>query len=160
MPELKRALTAADAAAVRQALTEDGAYRVQVDGEVFDVGPDDVEVRATSHEELALAQEGRTAVALDTVLDDELRLEGVAREVVRALNDLRKAAGFEIADRIDVLLLAEGTAHDALDRYRDWISAEVLAKRLSLDSSTALRAQGYEEIKVGNESVWARLQKV
>ena len=54
------------------------------DGPIVQLGPDDVEVRAASHEELALAQEGGYAVALDTTLDDELRAEGIARELIRA----------------------------------------------------------------------------
>ena len=72
------------------------------------------------------------AVALDTALDDELRLEGVAREVVRSLNDLRKARGFEIADRIRVVAFAGGTARDALERHRDWIMGEVLADEFAV----------------------------
>jgi len=161
MPELKQALTTADGAAVRRALAEDGAYRVEVDGDSFEVGPDDIEVRATSHEELALAQEGLAAVALDTVLDDELRSEGVAREVVRALNDLRKAAGFEIADRIRVWLRSEGAARDALERHGDWIKDEVLAVDYDVAEPDGSEGTGgFEKLDVAGNAVWARVEKV
>ena len=102
-----------DGAAVRRAFDEEGRYRIDVDGETVDIAPDDVEVRATSHAEFALEQEGGYAVALDTALDDELRREGLARELARRLNDLRKELGFEIADRVRVTVSADGPLADA-----------------------------------------------
>ena len=66
----------------------------------------------TSHEEFALAEDGGVAVALDTRLDDDLRLEGLAREVIRMLNDHRKAKGLEISDRIVAWLRAAGDIGD------------------------------------------------
>ncbi|HEX6310933.1 MAG TPA: isoleucine--tRNA ligase [Acidimicrobiia bacterium] len=132
MPKLKEALAAADGAAVRRALADAGAFSVEVDGETFSLGPDEVEVRAVSHEELALAQEGLAAVALDTVLDHELRLEGIARDLVRALNELRKSTGLAIADRIAVAIHASGIVKEALEAHRDWIASEVLAVELTI----------------------------
>src|SRR5207248_8100201 len=85
--EVKQALAAADGSALREAFEADGF--VEVAGERLDAG--DVEIRAQRHEDFALAQEGTWAVALDLELDDDLRAEGAARELVRALNDLRKA---------------------------------------------------------------------
>ena len=116
-----------DGAAVRRALDAEGAYRVVLDGEEVVLGPEDVEVRAASHEEFALAQEDGIAVALDTTLDDALRREGLARDLVRALNDLRKATGLEIADRISLRLRAEGAVAQAIAEYGTRIAEEVLA---------------------------------
>jgi hypothetical protein len=100
---------------------------VDVDGEAVELGPSDVEVRATEHEELALAQDGPHAVALDLALDDDLRLEGLARELARALNDHRKAIGLAIAERITVVLSATGPVAQAAQRHGEWIAGEVLA---------------------------------
>ena len=80
-------------------------------------------------------QEGGYAVALDTTLDDDLRLEGIARELVRALNDLRKALDLELSDRIRVDLHADGEhrAHAARRARATWIAGEVLrASRLDV----------------------------
>jgi isoleucyl-tRNA synthetase len=132
VPRVKELLAAADGAAVRRALEADGRYALDVDGTVVELDAEDVEVRASSHEELALAQEGATAVALDTTVDHPLRLEGLARELVRALNDQRKAAGLEIADRIRVQLRAVGELTEAVEAHRDWIAGEVLAVDLAL----------------------------
>jgi isoleucyl-tRNA synthetase len=84
-------------------------------------------VRAEEHEEFALAQDGPYAVALDLHVDDDLRLEGLARELARAINDHRKARGLAIADRIKVRLWADGPVAEAADRHGPWIAGEVLA---------------------------------
>ena len=70
-------------------------------------GPTTSRCAPQSHAELALAQEGGYAVAIDTTVDDELRAEGTARDLIRLLNDQRKAAGLEIADRIEVQLVRD-----------------------------------------------------
>jgi isoleucyl-tRNA synthetase len=137
MPKVKDALVHADGADVRRALEADGEFVLDVDGTEVRVGPDDVEVRAASHEEFALAQDGPLAVALDTRIDHELRLEGLAREVIRALNDRRKAEGLEISDRIRAWLGAEGDVAEAVSRHQSWIAGEVLARELHLADDTA-----------------------
>jgi isoleucyl-tRNA synthetase len=126
--EVKAALAQADGSALAQALERDGF--VEVAGERL--GPDDVEVRATRHEAFALAEDGGWAVALDLELDDDLRREGVARELVRSLNDLRKEAGLDIADRVRLTLEADGIVADALGVHRDYVMAEVLAVELTV----------------------------
>ncbi|HEY3239846.1 MAG TPA: isoleucine--tRNA ligase [Acidimicrobiia bacterium] len=127
LPAVKAALAEADGAEVRRSLEESGRFVVDVDGEAVELGPADVEVRAAEHEELALAQDGPYAVALDLALDDDLRLEGLARELARALNDHRKAIGLAIAERITVVLSATGPVAQAAQRHGDWIAGEVLA---------------------------------
>ena len=160
MPKLKAALAAADGAAVRRALAGHGAFEVEVDGEAFSVGPDEVEVRAVSHDELALAQEGLAAVALDTVLDDDLRLEGIAREVVRALNELRKTTGLAIADRINLELRADGVVGEALRRHREWIQGEVLAVEFHLHQPTGdEEGSGFASLSLDAGEVAVRVEK-
>src|SRR5439155_16416730 len=98
--EVKQALAAADGSALKAALDDQGW--VEVAGERL--GPDDVELRASEHEDFALASEGAWAVALDLELDDGLRTEGTARELVRALNELRKDTGLDLTDRVAVTI--------------------------------------------------------
>jgi isoleucyl-tRNA synthetase len=132
MPRVKQALASVDGAQVRRELASEGIYRLAVDGDVVELKPEDVEVRAGAHEELVLAQEGGYGVALDTTVDDDLRLEGVARELVRGVNDLRKALGFDLADRIDAALHVSGEVAEAARRHREWIMGEVLALELDV----------------------------
>jgi isoleucyl-tRNA synthetase len=127
-PLVKEALASADGATIRGALERDGGYDLALrDGSTLRLDPGDVEVRAASHEELALAQEAGFAVALDTTPDEELVAEGLARDVIRLLNDARKSEGFEIADRVRVGLACSGELRAAVHRHRDWIAREVLA---------------------------------
>ena len=70
---------------------------------------------------------GHAAVVLDTTITDDLRLEWLAREVSRKVNELRKQAGLRVEDRITLLVDADGDAGRAIDAHRDWLQAETLA---------------------------------
>ena len=84
----------------------------------------------TRHSSFALAEDGGWAVALDLDLDDDLRREGLARELVRALNELRKERGLAIADRVRLTLSGPDTVGAALAAHGPWIAGEVLAVEL------------------------------
>jgi isoleucyl-tRNA synthetase len=147
MPLVKDALLGADGGAVKRALDTDGRYDLALsDGTTVELAPDDVEVRAQSHAELALAQEAGYAVAIDTTVDDELRAEGIARDLIRLVNDQRKALGLEIADRIRLRIGATGRVEAAAHAHRDWIAGEVLAVELEVtapfDGGTTLEVDG------------------
>ena len=76
LPRVRELIVALDGAEVRRALDSDGVYTLDVDGDAVTLGPDDLQVRARQHEDLALAQDGDLAVALDLTLDDDLRFRG------------------------------------------------------------------------------------
>jgi isoleucyl-tRNA synthetase len=134
---VKALLATIDGAEVQRAFDANGHYDLEVDGETVLLEPDDVEIRAEQHEELALEQDGHYAVALDLTLDDDLRAEGKARELSRTINDLRRTRGFQISDRIVVRYLADGDLANVVERHRDWIMTEVLATELSVLNGTA-----------------------
>ncbi len=156
LPRVKELLAGADGAAIRRALETDGSYALDVDGDTVRLGPDDVQIRASSHEELVLAQAGERAVALDTTLDDALCAEGHARELVRAVNDQRKAQGFAIADRIRLTIDASEPVLGAVRTHADWIAAEVLAEDLTIGRG----AGGAVEITVDGHPVHVTLERV
>jgi isoleucyl-tRNA synthetase len=116
-------------------------------------------VRATSHAELALAQDGGYAVALDTTLDDELRREGLARELARKLNDLRKASGLEISDRVRVEMWADAHLADAARHHARWIMGEVLAEEWDVAPGEP-PDDGVAQLDVDGLSASVRLEKV
>jgi isoleucyl-tRNA synthetase len=132
LPRVRELIVALDGAEVRRALDADGVYTLDVDGDAVTLGPDDLQVRARQHEDLALAQDGDLAVALDLTLDDDLRFEGVARELVRMVNDRRKALGLELSDRIVLGVYADGQVAEAARRHQTWIAEEVLAVKISV----------------------------
>jgi isoleucyl-tRNA synthetase len=132
VPEVKAALAIADGNELQRQLETDGF--IEVAGERLT--RDEVDVRATRHESFALAEEGGWAVALDLDLDDDLRAEGSARELVRAINDLRKDVGLDIADRIRLRLDADGELGAAIEVHRDYIASEVLATELTVTTGS------------------------
>jgi isoleucyl-tRNA synthetase len=125
--DVKKALAGADGSALKQELESEGF--IEVAGERL--GTDDVDVRARRHDAFALSEDDGWAVALDLEITDVLRGEGLARELVRALNDLRKETGFAIADRIEVDLVVPEGLRACVDVHREWIAGEVLATRLT-----------------------------
>lgn len=150
LPEVQSVLATMDGAEVRSALDRDGSVTLRIDGESVELGPDDLEIRASQHEELALAEEGSLAVALDLTLDDSLMAEGRARELARALNEERKRAGFEIADRIEVYLAGEGPVVVAARDHADWIAGEVLAEQFEVVDGPL---EGAHTLTVSGDSV-------
>jgi isoleucyl-tRNA synthetase len=152
---VKELLAGLDGAEVKRAFDEQGFFDLDVDGEIVRLEPDDVEIRAEEHEELALAQDGRYAVALDLTLDDDLRSEGKARELSRAVNDLRKTSGFEISDRVVMRYSATGDLAKVVDRHRDWIMTEVLATEITASQGPPLgTATGVE---IAGETIFVEL---
>ncbi|MGA8415557.1 MAG: DUF5915 domain-containing protein, partial [Candidatus Dormiibacterota bacterium] len=81
---------------------------------------------------------GRASVVLDTTITDELRLEWLAREVSRKVNELRKQAGLRVEDRITLLVDAEGDVRRAVDAHREWLQGETLALTVEDRRDTAL----------------------
>jgi isoleucyl-tRNA synthetase len=127
MPSVKMMLEQLDGSDVADTLERDGVYRLEVDGRTIELTVDDLEIRAVAHGELALVEDAGYAVALDTLVDEDLRLEGFARELVRAINDLRKAQDLVLSDRIRVVVAADGAIADAARLHGGWIAGEVLA---------------------------------
>ncbi|HVL03630.1 MAG TPA: isoleucine--tRNA ligase [Acidimicrobiales bacterium] len=132
---VKAGLAEADGAALRHDLETRGY--VEVAGIRLEQG--EVEVRAERQPDIALAQDGTWAVALDLEIDEGLRLEGTARELVRTLNDLRRELDFAISDRIQVTVATASTQITAaLEAHHDWIAGEILAIRLELSDEAGL----------------------
>ena len=121
--------------AVQQALQagefeelEGGRFRVAG----RELEPDEVLVERSGRDGSAVASADGVTVALDTELDDELRLEGRGYDLIRQVNSLRKEQGLDLTDRI-VLTLPE-TEAELVARHGDWIKDEVLAVEIRLDS--------------------------
>ena len=82
-----------------------------------------------------MANEGALTVALDVEVTDDLRREGIAREIVKKIQAIRKDSGFEIVDRIAVTLSANEASDAAVEQFRDYICNQVLADTLVVDAA-------------------------
>jgi isoleucyl-tRNA synthetase len=132
-PRIAQGILALDAAAMAQALLEGKTMMVEVEGQDYEIQPEEVEVRAEARSGLVVSAEGAYLAALSTELTKELALEGLAREFIRRLQDFRKQAGFEIADRIQVSVAASARLEEALKAYRGAIMGETLAVQFDFD---------------------------
>ena len=113
-------------------IEQNSTFAVEVNGESINLERDDVEISSQDIEGWLVANEGTLTVALDVTLTDDLRREGVARELVNRIQNLRKDSGFEVTDRIDVMLQKDERIVKAVHSYKEYIKAETLTKELEI----------------------------
>ncbi len=126
-PQVAAAIAQADASALARALDADGRAVVPVDGEDVEVLREEVIVSERPREGWSVVNEQGETVALDLELTPELVRAGVAREVVRLVQEARKSSGFDVSDRIVLVWQAEGDTAAALQENAALVSEEVLA---------------------------------
>jgi isoleucyl-tRNA synthetase len=141
MPQVAAAVEALDAAHVAAVLAEGGEIGIDVDGHDHSLGPDDIALALQPLEGYEVEAEAGHAVALQLELDDELRREGLAREIVHAVQNARKAAGLEITDRIDLTLSGDSDLLEAAQAHQDYLAKEVLATSVSFDGADGAAAK-------------------
>ncbi|MBV9870008.1 MAG: isoleucine--tRNA ligase, partial [Frankiaceae bacterium] len=126
-PAVADAVATADAAALSASLRSRGVASVDVAGEPVEIGAADVVISETPRSGWAVAASGGETVALDLELTDELRAAGTVREIVRLVQEARKAQGFEVTDRIELWWEADGDTAAALREATGLLAGEVLA---------------------------------
>lgn len=136
-PKVAQALQLVDAEQAARKLLAGQSIQVEVEGNWLEILPDEVEVRAEARSGLVVSAEGPYLAALHTELTEDLIQEGLAREFVRRIQDLRKQAGFEIADRIHLYLSASDRLEKAVNTHREYIMGETLAVILETGSPSA-----------------------
>lgn len=111
-------------------LESEGSLQLLVDGVQYQINREEVEIAVKDIPGWLVASEGTTTVALDVTLTKELELEGLARELVNRLQNLRKQSGFEVNDRIEIIML-EGTPLDeAVATFEEYIKEQVQANSI------------------------------
>ena len=133
-PAIQKAILAMNAEDAARTLLAGEALKVQVNGDSYDVLPEEVEVKALAKGGFAVAEEGAYVAALVTDLTPALVQEGLAREFVRRVQDLRKSAELDVADRIKLFVEASPGLQSAIEAHKDYITAETLTSRLEFAS--------------------------
>ena len=125
------------AAAIQQMSQDDinafekaGTFTLQVDGQEAVLERADVEIISEDIPGWLVANEGRLTVALDITVTDELKKEGLARELVNRIQNLRKSSGFEITDKVNITLASSAEMDGAVEAYQEYIKSQVLANNL------------------------------
>jgi isoleucyl-tRNA synthetase len=131
MPQVAAAVAALDASSVAATLAEGGAVGIAIGGTDHTLSPDDLIMALAPLEGYEVEAEAGHAVALQLEIDEELRRAGLAREVVRAVQDARKNAGLEITDRIELGLGGDAELLAVAQEHESYIADETLATSIT-----------------------------
>jgi isoleucyl-tRNA synthetase len=135
MPQVAAAVEALDPVHVAAVMAEGGQVGINVDGDEHAIGADEVTLSLQPLEGYEVEAEAGHAVALQLELDDELRREGLAREIVHAVQNARKEAGLEITDRIELSLGGDEELLAAARAHESYVAGEVLATAVAYDAA-------------------------
>ena len=133
MPQVAAAVESLDPAHVADALRSGRTVGLSIEGHEHELTADDLQLRLEPLEGYQVEREAAHAVALDLAIDDDLRREMYAREVVRAVQNERKDAGLEVEDRISLTLGGDPALLDAAREHERYIAGEVLAVEVAFD---------------------------
>ena len=114
---------------------DEGNYELDLDGEKFSITSEDVLVDRRVKEGSVAATEGAMTIALDTTLDEALKLEGLAREIVNKVNTQRRNMRFEVTDRIKMVIDTTPHVRECFGEYREYITHEVLASEVKFEAT-------------------------
>ncbi len=158
MPAIKSALAAmndsADGARLAAQVDAGENFSLDIDGAQVEFEPDDIRITTTAAEGYTCARAERYLVALDTALNEALVVEGIAREIVRSVQDARKSAGLEISDRIALDVTGSERVRAALQQHRDYIMGETLAATLSVSAAASDRADAFTAERALGDEHW------
>lgn len=141
-------------------LDVEGLINVDVDGNTIEVKREDAEIIAEDIEGWLVGQDGSTTVALATALTDELVDEGLAREFVNRVQNLRKDSGFEVTDRIRIRHASSGRLNKALDRMTEYVKQETLAVEFQVFSNEDARKNEAKSEDINGEQSFIAVVRI
>jgi isoleucyl-tRNA synthetase len=118
-------------------LEREGSYELNIDGETISLNLNEVDINSEDIPGWTVASKGALTVALDITITPELQQEGDAREFVNRIQKIRKDSGFELTDKINVVIDTNETLKESLTAYKDYICAEILAENLYFQAITS-----------------------
>jgi isoleucyl-tRNA synthetase len=143
IPAIRKYLATADGVAIAAAVARGESQQFDIDGQTLVFEPEDLLVETESAEGFACAEEEGYLAGLDTSLNSDLIREGMARELIRIVQDTRKQAGLEVSDRIELMIDGDAAVTDAIRAHRDSIMNETLASEWREPATAAgLRVEG------------------
>jgi len=156
LPMIRKALAECDGTAMVKSHEDGQAFSLDIDGQSISFSPEDVLVETESAEGYACAEQSGYLVGLDTRLTDALLAEGLARELVRTVQDARKQAGLDVANRITLRIEGTPDVDAALVLYRNHVMDETLATAWGDES---FKGQFSTERKLDNNTWTITIQK-
>ncbi len=152
MKQIAAMVTAMDQAQIA-AFEREGSVDTIIEGEPVRLVSEDVEILTEDIPGWQVASEGNLTVALDIHVSPELKLEGIARELINRIQNLRKESGFEVTDKIELTVGNHPELAEALTKFGDYICAQTLAQKLKLVDISESAVDQLVEIEPGLETV-------
>ncbi|NNE77423.1 MAG: isoleucine--tRNA ligase, partial [Pricia sp.] len=118
-----------------QEIEQEGEISLDIENKIIKLQLQDVEIASQDIEGWLVASSGSLTVALDVTIDEELRKEGIARELVNRIQNIRKDTGLEVTDRIDVKILKGGLVEKAVQSNLSYIKTETLTADLAFEET-------------------------
>ncbi|MFW5767244.1 MAG: isoleucine--tRNA ligase [Bacteroidota bacterium] len=116
-------------------LEKNGEASIRIDGESITIGMDDVEILSEDIPGWLVTNQGSLTVALDIKISDELRKEGVARELINRIQNLRKDSGFDVTDKIRIEMAADEEVQEAVKQHEKYICEQTLAESIKISTN-------------------------
>ncbi len=157
-PKIREAVTKLDAKTTAHALSEGKSVRLKVEGRTIEILPEEAEVTTGPKHGYSLSEEEGLSVAVDVTIQTNLKEEGLARDIVRRIQNQRKEAGFNIADLIETYYKAGPKLSKVFENYEEYIAAETLTA--TLREGTPPKEAHKATYKIEDESLTMGLKKV
>ena len=113
-------------------LEKTGSYEIDAGKQKISIGLDDVEILSEDIPGWLVSSEGRITVALDVTITRDLRYEGIAREFINRIQNIRKDSGFDVTDKIVIEIEKNENINEAVMKHRDYIGSQTLANEIRL----------------------------
>ena len=136
-----------------------GEWKLEASGEEIILFPEDVEITTEDIPGWLVAIDGSLTVALDVTITEELRYEGIAREFINRIQNYRKESGFEVTDKIYILIMKHESLNNAIDRHRENIGIQTLADRVQLVDNLDMENARKVELEEGLYT-WMKIEKI
>ena len=159
MPLVAEAIAALDPAAVARTLRDGGQVGISVGGREHTLTAEDLLMSMRAPDGYSVEREGAHAVALDLTIDEDLRRDGRAREIVHAVQNARKSAGLQVEARIELALDGEPALMEAAEAHRDYLARETLAVELRLGEAIDPSVDYTEQTEIDGLSLVIALRR-
>ncbi len=139
-------------------IDRDGSIPFEINGSQIILSNEDVEIISEDIPGWLVANDGAITVALDITLSDELKQEGIARELINRIQNLRKEKGFDVTDKIKIEIQKNSEFSDAILKYKDYIGSQTLAKTILVSES--INENNSNFVDINDVQILIKLEKL
>jgi isoleucyl-tRNA synthetase len=157
VPQIKQALETSNQEELYGKVSTGENIPLQFNGEALELLPDEVSVETIEPEDLAVVEDAGYVAAINTEITEELKKEGMVRDLVRYVQNMRKDAGYQVEDHIRIGYETSGDLLDAIQEYESYFQNEILADEITAE---AISGDLTENFNIGEETIQVTIEKI